>query len=62
VYSCYKSAYGTNGYGGGVLGNFIEQAAAQGNLIEIMPEDTDWTTLDYDPLQQWLQKGQEPQT
>jgi hypothetical protein len=61
VYTCHKSAYGTNGYGGGVLGGFIEKSAANGHTIEIMPEDTDWTTLDYDPLQQWLQKGQEPQ-
>jgi hypothetical protein len=61
VYTCRKGAYGTNGYGGGVLGGFIEKSAANGHTIEIMPEDTDWTALDYDPLQQWLQKGQEPQ-
>ena len=61
VYTCRKGAYGTNGYGGGVLGGFIDKAASQGATIEIMPEDTDWTALDYDPLQQWLQKGQEPQ-
>lgn len=61
VYSCHKDAYGINGYGGSVLGGFVERAKENGNTIEIMPEDTDWTTVDYDPLQQWLQDGLVPQ-
>lgn len=57
VYSCHKDAYGTNGYGGNVLQTFIDQAPSQDATIEVMPESTDWDTLDYDPLQQWIESG-----
>jgi hypothetical protein len=57
VYSCHREAYGTNGYGGRVLQNFIDQMPSQGATMEIMPGETDWSTLDYDPLQQWIESG-----
>jgi hypothetical protein len=57
VYSCYKNAYGTNGYGGRVLQNFIDKMPAQRATMEVMPESTDWATLDYDALQQFVADG-----
>jgi len=57
VYSCHKDSYGTNGYGGAVLSNLIGQAKAQGIEIEILPESTDWSSLNYDPLAQWMESG-----
>ena len=57
VYSCHWEAYGTNGYGGNVLQNFIDQMPSQGATMEIMSGDTNWSTLDYDPLQQWIESG-----
>jgi hypothetical protein len=57
VYSCHREAYGTNGYGGNVLQNFIDQMPTQGATMEIMPGDTDWTVLDYDVLQQFVADG-----
>jgi hypothetical protein len=57
VYSCHKNAYGTNGYGGRVLQNFIDKMPAQGATMEVMPESTDWATLDYDALQQFIADG-----
>ena len=47
IYSCHQSAYGTSGYGSGVLQNFINRAQDRGATVEIMPESTDWNTLDY---------------
>jgi len=57
VYSCHKEAYGTNGYGGNVLQNFIDQMPTQGATMEIMPGDTDWATVAYDALQQFVADG-----
>ena len=59
VYSCHREAYGTNGYGGNVLQNFIEQMPNNhyGATMEVMPENTDWATLDYDALQQFIANG-----
>jgi hypothetical protein len=57
VYSCHKESYGTNGYGGRVLQGFIDKMPGQGARMEIMPIATDWATLDYDPLQQWINSG-----
>jgi hypothetical protein len=57
VYSCHKDAYGTNGYGGSVLQGFIDKMPGQGATMEIMPEDTDWSGLDYDALQQFIANG-----
>ena len=44
VYRCHKNHYGTNGYGGSVLANFIDKADFK---IEIMPENTNWRELNY---------------
>ena len=57
VYSCHREAYGTNGYGGNVLQGFIDQMPAQGATMEIMPGDTDWATVPYDALQQFVAEG-----
>ena len=57
VYSCHKDAYGTNGYGGNVLQNFIDQMPTQGATMEIMPADTDWARVPYDRLQQFVAEG-----
>jgi hypothetical protein len=57
VYSCHKNAYGTNGYGGNVLQGFIDKMPAQGATMEVMPESTDWATVAYDALQQFVANG-----
>lgn len=57
VYSCHKDSYGTNSYGGRVLSNLINKAQAQEIEITIMPENTAWDQLNYDPLQQWMASG-----
>jgi hypothetical protein len=57
VYKCRVGGYGTNNYGHGVLDSMIRDAKSAGMDIEILSEDTDWAHLDYDPLQQWIQKG-----
>ena len=57
VYSCHTQAYGTNGYGGNVLQNFIDRAQSAGAAIEIMPGETNWASLDYDALQQFIVDG-----
>jgi hypothetical protein len=40
-----------------VLQNFIDKIDPAEGKIEIMPGSTDWSTLDYDPLQQWIESG-----
>jgi hypothetical protein len=57
VYSCHRKGYGTNSYGGSVLQNFIDKMPSQGATMEIMPEATNWATLDYDALQQFITNG-----
>jgi hypothetical protein len=57
VYSCHKNAYGTNGYGGNVLQGFIDKMHTQGATMEVMPESTDWATVAYDALQQFVANG-----
>lgn len=58
VYRCRPLSYGANAYGRGVLDDMITRTEkATGVVIEIMDEHTDWSTLDYDPLQQWMRKG-----
>ena len=59
VYVCGCNSYGTNGYGAGVLDSIIARAADQGHEITVMPSHTDWASLDYDPLQQWIKQGLE---
>ena len=58
VYRCRVGSYGANAYGHAVLDDMIRRThEGTGIDIEILSEDTDWTTLDYDPLQQWIRKG-----
>jgi hypothetical protein len=57
VYTCHKNAYGTNGYGGRVLQGFIDKMPDQGATMEVMPESTDWATVAYDALQQFVADG-----
>ena len=57
VYSCHKESYGVGGYNGNVLQNFINKATEIDAVIEIMPGDTNWSNLDYDPLQQFITDG-----
>ena len=45
LYRCHKNAYGTSGYGHGVLMNMIENAKEL--TIELIPEETDFPTLEY---------------
>jgi hypothetical protein len=45
VYRCHKNFYGTNGYGGSVLANFIDKADYK---IDILPENTNWRELNYE--------------
>jgi len=46
-YRCHKNAYGTSGYGGSVLGQMTEQHKDAGITVEVMPEYTNWLTLDW---------------
>jgi hypothetical protein len=59
VYSCHKDSYGTNGYGQAVLNNLLTQAQEQDIQIDVLDRDTNWATLNYDPLAQWVQTGVE---
>jgi hypothetical protein len=59
VYSCHKDSYGTNGYGSHVLNGLLEKAEKQGIQINVLSKDTDWATLNYDPLAQWVKSGVE---
>jgi len=49
TYSCSiaDGSYGIHMYGGGVIAGFQKQAAEVDHGFEIMPEDTDWFSLDY---------------
>jgi hypothetical protein len=58
VYRCRVGSYGANAYGRAVLDDMITRTQeGTGIDIEILDEHTDWATLDYDPLQQWIRKG-----
>jgi hypothetical protein len=57
VYSCHKDSYGTNGYGGHVLNGLLEKAKKQGIEIDVLTSETNWATLHYDPLAQWVKSG-----
>ena len=57
VYTCHKNSYGTNGYGGSVLQSFIDKMHTQDATMEVMPESTDWATVAYDALQQFVADG-----
>jgi hypothetical protein len=58
VYRCRMGSYGTNTYGRAVLDDMITRTReGTGIDIDILDEQTDWASLDYDPLQQWIRKG-----
>ena len=58
VYRCRLNSYGANAYGRAVLDDMITRThEGTGIDIDILDEQTDWATLDYDPLQQWIRKG-----
>ena len=48
IYLCRKNNYGAGGYAWGVLNDMIDKATEINVKVEIMPEDTDWLSLDYD--------------
>lgn len=54
IYHCQSHGYGCSGYGQGVLSGMIDKAAKNNINIEIMPADTAWNQLQYEPLAQWL--------
>ena len=57
VYRCHQDSYGTNGYGGHVLSNLIDNAEKQGTQIDVLGCETDWGRLEYEPLAQWVESG-----
>ena len=60
VYRCGQGSYGANAYGAGVLDDMIRRThEGTGIDIEILDENTDWASLDYDPLQQWIRQGRD---
>lgn len=48
TYICRKDSYGISNYGSRVLENMIEKAAANDITIEVLPENTKWTELNYE--------------
>ena len=48
VYECHGDCYGTNMYGQSVLSNMIDKAKENGIIIEILPEETIFTEIEYD--------------
>lgn len=44
-YACRKGAYGTNSYTHGVLTSIIDNAHKTNSSVEVMPEDTDWSSI-----------------
>jgi hypothetical protein len=57
VYRCHRDYYGTNGYGQAVLNNLLSQAKEQDIRIDVLDRETDWGTLQYEPLAQWVESG-----
>ena len=47
LYVCRKNSYGSTGYGYGVLDNLIKRSLEQGTEIEVLPEETDFMSLNY---------------
>ena len=45
IYRCHKRAYGTSMFTRGFLNEMIEESLSTGNIIDVMPEDTDWEKL-----------------
>ena len=48
VYECHADCYGTNMYGMSVLSNMIDNAAENGITIDILPEETIFTEIEYE--------------
>ena len=48
VYACRKGMYGSTGYGQSVLAGLTKRAADNGITIEVLPEETDWTKINYE--------------
>lgn len=46
-YRCHNKTYGTSGYGGGVLKQMIDQHKEADVTVTVMPEHTNWLTLDW---------------
>jgi hypothetical protein len=47
-YACNKKSYGTSGYSAAVLHDLaLRSKEAHGIVTDVMPEDTDWLTLNY---------------
>lgn len=46
VYKCHKERYGMSSFTSGIYRGFKTQAPE----IELMPEDTKWTELEYDKI------------
>jgi len=58
VYRCRPNSYGANAYGRAVLDDLITRThEGTGIDIDILDEHTNWASLDYDPLQQWIRQG-----
>ena len=48
VYACRKGMYGATGYGYGILKHMTDKALKNGITIEVLPEETDWTKINYE--------------
>ena len=48
TYICNKGSYGSTGYGHGVLNGLITKSLDQGVTIDVLPEETDFTSLVYE--------------
>ena len=60
VYRCRQGSYGANAYGAGVLDDLITRTHEGAGIdIDILDEHTNWSGLDYDPLQQWIRQGRD---
>jgi hypothetical protein len=57
IYRCHRDYYGTNGYGQAVLNNMLSRAQEQDIKIDVLDRETDWGTLQYEPLAQWVESG-----
>ena len=47
LYVCHKNTYGASSYNYGVLDNLIKRSLEQGTVIEILPAETDFISLNY---------------
>ena len=47
AYTCHKDAWGTSGYGLGVLDQIIEIAVARGIVMEVLPKETNLLEVNY---------------